>query len=168
MAAVTGASTLTPRPGRRKTGAKVRVLPEFSALTHPIGALLIRTAGSFKTGVTGLDQSTGIVGFAISTGQNLATTTVSGQAKAAFWAAAQGDAFALVLNTTWTASALRGKTACISMNTAGQVFAATAAGSTCGTIIDAIEWSNGVPVLDGDVFPVVYFAISDAALANFD
>jgi len=166
MAAVTGLSTLYPRPARRKVGARVRSLPEFSALTHPIGALLIRTAGSFKTGVTGIDQSTGILGFAISTGQNLATTTVSGQAKAAYWAAQQDEAYQFVLNTTWTGSALRGKTACLSMNTAGQVFVATAAGSTCGTILDAKDWDNGLKVQDGDVYPVVYFVLADAAIAT--
>lgn len=166
MAAITGATAIAPKPSRRKTGARVKYLPEFSALTHPIGALLIRTAGSIKTGVTGIDQSTGILGFAISSGQNLATTTVSGQKKCAYFAAEHGQMYEAVFQTTWTASRDRGKTACLSMNTAGVVFVSTAAGSTCISVIDAKDWDNGVVVQDGDVNPVVYFIFIDAAIAD--
>lgn len=164
--AQTGTSYLPIKPSRRKVGANVVRLPEFSGLTHPLGALLIRTAGSFKTGVTGIDQSTGILGFAASTGQSLATTTVSGQAQAAYWKAERGEKYEGVFVTTWTASRDRGKTACLSMDTAGKVVITTAAGSTCITILNAKDWDNGAKVQDGDVNPVVYFMLADSAIAE--
>lgn len=168
MAAQTGTTSLPIRPSRRKTGAEVRNLPEFSALTHPIGAMLIRTAGSFKANNTaGFAQSTGIIGFAVSTGQNVTTTTVSGQPTAAFFAARHGQVYEGVLNTTWSAATLRGATAGLSANSLGKVVVGTAAGaSSCLTIIDAKDWDNGAKVLDGDVFPVVYFVLADAAIAD--
>lgn len=168
MAAQTGTTSLPVRPSRRKTGARVRQLPEFSALTHPIGAILFRTSASMSgASVAGFAQSTGILGFAISSGQNVSTTTVSGQPKAAYFVAEHGQAYELVLNTTWTASALRGKTAGISVNTKGLAVVGTGQGaSTCGTIIDAKDWDNGAAVLDGDAFPVVYFVFADAAIAE--
>lgn len=168
MAAVTGATSIPVKPGRRKTGAKVVRLPEFSALTHPIGCLLIRTAGSYKAGANGFGNSTGILGFAIASGQNLATTTVSGQPQVGFYAAEQGRAFKIVLNTTWTGSALRGSAVGLSV-TAGAVIVGTGQGaSTCGSIVDAVDWDNGVKVQDGDVNPVVYFILADSAIANLD
>lgn len=168
MAAQTGTTSLPARPSRRKTGGVVRQLPEFSALTHPIGALLFRTSGSVSgASVAGFAQSTGIVGFAMSTGQNLTTTTISGQPVTPFWAARHGEAYELVLNTTWTASAMRGKTAGLSVNSKGVVVVGTGAGaSTCGTVIDGKDWDNGVKLLDGDAFPVVYFVFADAAIAD--
>jgi hypothetical protein len=167
MAAQTGTTSLPIRPSRRKVGAAAGDLPEFSAQTFPIGCALIRTAGSVKFGTTGFAQSTGLVGFAINSGQNLATTTASGQKKAVFFRAQKNETYEGVLNTTWTGSILRGATAGISWNTAGVGVIGTGAGASSHlTIVDAKDWDNGVTVEDGDVFPVVRFILSDASIAD--
>jgi len=161
MAAVTGKTSTIPRIARRKVGAIVRRLPEASSQTFPQGALLIRTAGSIKMGATGTAQSTGLVGLARNTGQNLST---DGLAKCEYYAFEQGMAIKLTLGGTWTGSAHRGATAGLSMNTAGAVILQTTAASV-GTIQSEVEWDSGVAVADGDVNVVVYFVPADTAIA---
>jgi hypothetical protein len=159
--ATTGKTSTIPRPARRKVGAIVNSLPEVSAATWPIGAFLIRTAGSIRMGVTGTVQSTGLAGMACNTGQSL---TANGLAKAAFYAFEQGRPIKMTLPGTWTGSAHRGVTAGITMNTAGVVVLQTTAGG-CFTIDKEVEWDNGVAVADGDVNVVVYAIPLDAAIA---
>lgn len=161
--ATTGKASTTPRPGRRKVGARVNALPECSGQTFPIGALLIRSAGSIISGATGIAQSTGLVGLAAESGQNL---TTHGLKKAKYYAFEQGQAIKLTFAATWTGSAYRGATAALSMNTAGVVTLVTAGGSSAGIIEKEVEWDTGVAVADGDINPVVYFVPADAAIAS--
>lgn len=161
MANITGKTSTVPRVGRRKVGARVRRLPEGSSQTFPTGALLIRSAGSVVMGATGTVQSTGILGLAASTGQNL---SANGLAKAAYFALEPGDAIKIVLPGTWTGSAHRGATAGFSMNTAGVVVLQSTAGNA-GTILSEVEWDNGIAVTDGDVNVVVYFVPASTAIA---
>jgi hypothetical protein len=161
MAAVTGATSSIPRPGRRKVGAKVRYKPEASSLTYPVGALLAQLNGSISVASTGELQSTGLLGIAISTGQN---GTANGVKSGAYFAFEKGEAIKLTFAVSnWTGSAHRGITAGLSMNTANVVVVSSGGASTCGTIIDAVEWDTGVPVADGDINPVVYFVLADTA-----
>lgn len=166
--AQTGALTIAPvaaGPGRRKTGALVRQSPEGSSQTYPIGALLARVAASgIVMGSTAELQSTGLVGLALSSGQNL---TANGIKNATYFAFEKGGApiklpFAV---SSWTGTAHIGVTAALYMDASGHVYVSSGGASTCGTIIGAVDWDNGVAVADGDVNPIVYFAVADAAIA---
>lgn len=159
--ATTGKTSTPPRPAQRKTGAEVGSLPEVSAATWPIGAVLIRTAGSVRMGVTGTVQSTGILGFAAATGQSL---TTNGIKRGVFYKLEQGKKYKMTLGGTFTGSAHRGITAGITMDTAGAVVLQTTAGG-CFTIDKESEWDTGVAVADGDVNVVVYAVPLDAAIA---
>jgi hypothetical protein len=164
MAAVTGATATIARPGRRKVGAKVRQKPEASSLTFPVGALLALLNGSVSAGSTGQLQSTGLLGLAINSGQNL---TANGLKNCTYFAFEKGEAIKLTFAVSnWTGSAHRGITAGLSMDTNGSVVVKSGGASTCGTIIDAVDWDSGLtvgPVADGDVNPVVYFVLADTA-----
>jgi len=163
--AQTGATATVARPGRRKVGAIVRQSPEGSSQTYPKGALLARVAASgIVMGSTAELQSTGLVGLAISSGQNL---TANGLKNATYFAFEKGGApikltFAV---SSWTGTAHRGVAGALYMDTNGSVWVSSGGASTCGTILDAVDWDNGVPVADGDVNPVVYFVVADAAIA---
>lgn len=166
--AVTGATATIGRPGRRKVGAVVRNEPEGSSQTFPAGALLVRTTGQWLAmGTTGQAQSTGLVGIAISTGQNL---SANGLKSTPYFAIEKGLPYKFTFSiASWIGSVHRGLTAGISMNTAGSVVILSGGASTCGTIIDAVEWDSGVTqgaVADGDANPLVYFVFADAAVAQ--
>lgn len=165
MAAVTGATAVIARPGRRKVGAKARRGPEGSSQTFPAGALLIRTTGQWiGMGATSQNQSTGLVGLAISTGQN---QTANGLNDAVYFAFEKGEAVKLTFSiASWIGSVHRGLTAGFYMFSNGSVVVKSGGASTCGTIIDAAEWDTGVAVADGDANPLVYFVPADAAIAQ--
>lgn len=165
MAAITGATAVIARPGRRKTGAIVRAEPEGSSQTFPAGALLVRTTGQWiGLGATSQNQSTGLVGIAISTGQN---QTANGLNNAVYFAFEKDKPIKLTFsNTSWIGSVHRGLTAGFYMYSNGSVVVKSGGASTCGTIIDAVEWDNGVAVADGDQYPIVYFVPADAAIAQ--
>lgn len=165
MAAVTGATAVIMRPGRRKVGAKVRRGPEASSQTFPAGALLVRTTGQFiGMGATSQNQSTGLVGFAVSTGQN---QTTNGLNNAVYFAFEKGEPVKAVFSiASWIGSVHRGLTAGFYMFSNGSVVVKSGGASTCGTIIDGVEWDTGVAVADGDANPLVYFVPADAAIAQ--
>jgi len=162
--AVTGATAVIARPGRRKTGAIVRSQPEASSQTYPAGALLVRTTGQFiGMGATSQAQSTGLVGLAVSTGQN---QTANGLVNAVYFAFEKGLPVKLTFSiASWIGSVHRGLTAGFYMFSNGSVVVKSGGASTCGTIIDAVEWDTGVAVADGDGNPLVYFVPADAAIA---
>lgn len=164
--AVTGATATIPRPARRKVGAKVRAKYEQSSQTFPVGALLaLNASGQVVMGSTAELQSTGLLGIAISSGRNLAANETAGTRGTPFFAFEKGEAIKLTFAvSSWTGTAHRGVTAALYMNTAGSVYVSSGGASTSGTIIDAVEWDNGVMVADGDVNPVVYFIPADTAI----
>lgn len=163
--AVTGATATVMRPGRRKVGAKVRQQLEASSQTFPLGALLVRTTGQWiAMGATSQAQSTGLVGFAASTGQN---QTTNGLVNAPYFVFEKGEAVKATFSiASWIGSVHRGLTAGFYMFSGGQVVVKSGGASTCGTIIDAVEWDTGVAVADGDANPIVYFVPADAAIAQ--
>lgn len=163
--AVTGATAVIARPGRRKVGARVRQSPEGSSQTFPVGALLCRLAGQWiGMGSTNQSQSTGLVGIAISSGSN---RTANGLNNAQFFAFEKDQPIKLTFSiASWIGSVHRGLTAGFNMDSAGSVVVKSGGASTCGTIIDAVEWDTGVPVADGDANPLVYFVCADAAIAQ--
>jgi hypothetical protein len=70
---------------------------------------------------------------------------------------------------SWIGSVHRGLTAGLYMFSNGSVVVKSGGASTCGTIIDAVDWDSGTtigPVADGDSNPVVYFVVADAAIAQ--
>jgi hypothetical protein len=163
MAAITGASFTIPRPGKRKTGGLVRQEPEGSSQTFPIGALLVRTTGQWiASGSSSQSQSVSLVGIAISSGQN---QTANGLKNSVYFAFEKGQPIKLTFScASWIGSVHRGLTAGFFMSSNGSVCLSSGGASTCGTIIDAVEWDTGVAVADGDNFPVVYFVPADAAI----
>lgn len=160
--ATSGKTAIPITHARREIGGVVRRAPEKSSQTFPVGALLIRSAGSIVMGATGTAQSTGLVGFAKNSGQNL---TTNGLAKCEYFRFKAFQPIKIVLPGVWTGSAHRGVTAGFSMDTAGSVVLQTTAASV-GTIISEVEWDSGVAVADGDSNVVVYFQPAQAALAE--
>lgn len=165
--AVTGATATIVRPGKRKTGALVRgaALVQGSSQTYPIGALLARLTGQWiGMGSTNQSQSVGLVGVAISSGDN---KTANGLAFAHYFAFERGQPFKATFScASWVGSIHRGLTAGFNMDAAGSVVVKSGGASTCGTIVDAVEWDTGTAVADGDNNPMVYFVVADAAIAQ--
>jgi hypothetical protein len=120
MTAVTGATAVIARPGRRKVGAKVRQQPQGSSQTYPVGALLCRLSGQWiGMGSTNQSQSTGLVGLAVSSGEN---KTSNGLANAVYFAFEKGEAVKLTFSiASWIGSVHRGLTAGFNMDSAGSV-----------------------------------------------
>lgn len=164
MAAITGKTSIPVEPASRKVGAKMLAVPEASALTYPKGDLLIRSGGFLTPAATGV-VSTGMVGFAARSGQNLAS---DGAKKGSVWKTEKDKAFKIVLGGTWTET-LRGATGALSRGSGASIGAirvttgTAVSASSGGYIIDALPWDNG-PVSNGDVNVVVLFVPADAAM----
>lgn len=165
MAAITGATATIGRAGKRKIGQRVRTALEASSQTFPLGALLIRDGTkNAAMGATSQAQSTGLIGLAASTGQN---KSASGLATTPYVQFERDQPFKFTFSiASWIGSVHRGLTAGFYMDSAGSVVVKSGGASTCGTIIDAVEWDSGVAVADGDANPLVYFVVADAAIAQ--
>jgi hypothetical protein len=160
-----GSTATIARAGRRKTGARVFKSLEGSSQTFPIGALLARVAGSgIVMGSTAELQSTGLVGLAINSGQNLSANSLK---NAKYFAFEVDQPIKLTFAvSSWTGTAHRGIAGALYMDTNGSVWVSSGGTSTCGTILDSVDWDNGVPTQDGDVNPVVYFVVAAAAISQ--
>jgi hypothetical protein len=148
--AVTGRTHLPVEPGRRKTGAYLQSLPEGSSQTYPRGGLLIRSGGFIVMHTTS-NVSVSLYGIAARSGGN---KTADNLAKAAVWRFQPDQPFKAVVSGVLSASQL-GATIALSQNTAGKVFAITAAAASDSSVGRIVDFADGF--VSGDTNPVILF-----------
>jgi len=148
--AITGKTTITVEPGRRKVGAKMLPLPEGSSQAFPRGALLIRSAGFIVMHTTS-NVSLNLFGIAARSGAN---KTADGLVNAHVWRFTPDEEFKIAISGSLAASQL-GATMAISQNTAGQLFGITAAAASDSSVARIVKFTDGFAA--GDTNPVVFF-----------
>lgn len=150
--AVTGRTSVPIEPGRRKTGAKLVMLPEASSQTYPKGALLIKSIGYIQMHTTS-NVSVSLYGFAARSGGN---GTADGHKSALVYKInPDGAEFKGALSGTYT-STVNGATCALSQNTAGAVIVVTAAAASDSSVARIIDIDRTFS--PGDVNPVVLFS----------
>lgn len=147
---ITGRSTIPVEPAQRKTGAKVERLPEASSQTYPAGCILVKSAGLVQMHTTS-NISVSLFGVALRSGRN---GTADGAKSQAYYRFEPNEKYKVAVSGSINSSQM-GNTIALSQNTAGQVFAITAAAASDSSVARAVAFVD--PFVSGDSNPVIYF-----------